>query len=122
MALCVGHTFVPRPTRPTTCLICHNEYNKKWMKAEYALVKEASSEYKLSQGCATCGYCEDARALQYDHINPVGRTGRSAVVRMKQLLKVIEDPNIQVLCANCHSIKSHEEGSYTKKRKYEETV
>jgi 5-methylcytosine-specific restriction endonuclease McrA len=113
MANCVDHTFTPRSTRPHECLICHNEYNSKWMQAEYTLVRKASQEYKLSKGCEKCGYKDNVLALQYDHIIPVRTKNRTPIVRMKQFLKLLDDSNIQVLCANCHSIKTHEEGSYT---------
>lgn len=66
---------------------------------------------KLKRGCARCGYAEHPDALQFDHIEPLRVSART---RAKQhriesraaLYRALADTNIQVLCGNCHNIKS----------------
>lgn len=61
--------------------------------------------------CKSCGYT-DMRALQFDHIDGSGRVDRKKYggqptkvwARIKR-----EQHLFQVLCANCNSIKRHEE-------------
>jgi 5-methylcytosine-specific restriction endonuclease McrA len=76
----------------------------------------AMREAKKERGCAICGYNEDGDGLEFDHIEPerrarrngtrgAGRAGRSA----RELERVLNDPNIQVLCGTCHNIKSNAE-------------
>jgi 5-methylcytosine-specific restriction endonuclease McrA len=71
-------------------------------------------QYKLEKGCAKCGYNEHPAALEFDHIVPV-RTKtkkRYGSRNKKEFFNIINDSNIQVLCANCHRIKTRENGDY----------
>jgi 5-methylcytosine-specific restriction endonuclease McrA len=62
---------------------------------------------KLERGCAKCGYRENVFALQWDHIIPV-QSGKNwgGPASMAAAKRLVIDPNIQVLCANCHCIKT----------------
>ena len=66
-------------------------------------------EIKLKTGCIKCGYKEHAVALDFDHIDSetkeftIGTAYTS--VSLKRLYKEID--KCQVLCANCHRIKTH---------------
>lgn len=103
-------------------------YKESWLSpAAYARYQEASrkaiqvcnerkakerrsilDEIKLAQGCQECGYKKHPAALDFDHINPsekeftIGTSYTS--VSIKRLLD--EVAKCQVLCANCHRIKS----------------
>lgn len=55
----------------------------------------------LGGKCIQCGL-EDIRVLQFDHIDPLNNHKRS----WDEVEKAIEQGNIQLLCANCHAIKS----------------
>lgn len=61
--------------------------------------------------CSRCGFA-DARALQLDHINGGGGMHRAAIGRgIPQIRMFIEQRNsglYQLLCANCHAIKTAE--------------
>ena len=71
------------------------------------------NEYKLEQGCVKCGYKENVAALQFDHIVPVFRVKKWTGIKTKKEAKeLMEDKNIQVLCANCHCVKTRENGDY----------
>lgn len=71
---------------------------------------------KLERGCAACGYNSHPYALQFDHIQPIKNKTRSRprwrnadVLRVESLIslqRALVDTNIQVLCSNCHSIKT----------------
>jgi len=65
---------------------------------------------KLEAGCAHCGYNAHSHALQYDHLDPNTKTG--AVSRLISDMKCWssiekEMAKCQVLCANCHAVKTH---------------
>ena len=66
-------------------------------------------EIKLKTGCIECGYKENPVALDFDHINPADKEftiGTSYTsVSLKRLYKEID--KCQVLCANCHRIRTY---------------
>jgi hypothetical protein len=69
----------------------------------------------LGGKCATCGYDADTRALQFDHIaGGGGREYREGggfsgyYKRLKTLAEGQRASEIQLLCANCNSIKDAE--------------
>jgi hypothetical protein len=69
----------------------------------------------LGGKCCKCGYDTDLRALQLDHINSDGHVDRKLKGRSGKIyryyVKYLEEAKnvLQVLCSNCHSIKSIEE-------------
>jgi len=69
----------------------------EWVKAQ-----------KLERGCAHCGYRENADALEFDHIVSRRLTGEKPILinSFASVRAALVNPNIQVLCANCHAIKS----------------
>ncbi len=66
--------------------------------------------------CCRCGF-NDARALQFDHVKPVrrGSSGlrlRGSASTETHLAVLRGSDEFQLLCANCHSIKTyHEDGA-----------
>ncbi len=69
--------------------------------------------------CALCGYSANQDALQIDHIRGDGHTDRAkhAGGNISAKLRAIkENPErFQVLCGNCHNIKSNQERRQTRK-------
>ncbi|WP_461522036.1 HNH endonuclease family protein [Porticoccus sp.] len=67
--------------------------------------------YKEIMGCDECGkYTDDGRAFEFDHIEP--RNGNKPYKprpKGKAFFKWVKDPNIQVLCGDCHNVKSNKE-------------
>ena len=65
---------------------------------------------KWEMGCVKCGYDENPAALEWDHVEPICQTAsqrdRNYRINYQALKRHIEDPNVQVLCANCHAIKT----------------
>jgi hypothetical protein len=63
--------------------------------------------------CKKCGYDEDERALQIDHINGGGVKERRKGYTYQVFKKYVDNPELakktlQVLCANCNQIKKFE--------------
>ena len=71
--------------------------------------RQLLDKIKLEKGCKECGYKEYPVALDFDHINPktkeftIGTSYTS--VSLKRLYKEID--KCQILCANCHRVKTH---------------
>jgi 5-methylcytosine-specific restriction endonuclease McrA len=113
---CIDHAFIQHPKFASLCLICHKKYNALKAREARAKAAELFNDYKINTGCARCGYNEHFAALEFDHIIAL-KPGvkRSGIKRTKaSLQKLINDPNIQVLCAICHRIKTSENGDYKK--------
>jgi 5-methylcytosine-specific restriction endonuclease McrA len=73
----------------------------------------------LGGKCCRCGFA-DARALEIDHVRALHRrtTGRtSAKDWLREIEACLKSPtkghNLQLLCANCHRIKTFENGEHT---------
>jgi hypothetical protein len=65
-------------------------------------------EEKLKRGCEMCGYKEHHVALDFDHLDPSAKVrdiAKMHTTNIKNLMKEIE--KCQVLCANCHRIKTY---------------
>jgi len=67
--------------------------------------------YKLFVGCAFCGYKKHPTALDFDHINPNEKLGTISKAYKGWGWKRLKDEirKCQVLCANCHRIKTIEQ-------------
>jgi 5-methylcytosine-specific restriction endonuclease McrA len=105
------------------------EYDRKWRAAnpERVLAKQQrwlaknptqNKQYRkelrlqaiqcLGGVCARCQFV-DIRCLQIDHITPLGKpNGRNSVRLYLDVIKGHTE-NLQLLCANCHMIKTYEE-------------
>jgi len=70
----------------------------------------------LGGKCAYCGYNEDLRAMNIDHIHGDGnedRKLRGSKIQRYYINNMDEAKNkLQVLCCNCHSIKTHENNEW----------
>ena len=72
--------------------------------------------YASKRGCECCGY-SDARALDYDHIDPTNKISGVKLTSFLQLAGFTNRRNVitevrkcRILCSNCHRIKTLEEG------------
>lgn len=77
------------------------QYNARRM-----LIQEFIREYKLSRGCADCGYNKHHAALDFDHIK-----GEKVfnVCNAKSIKQASEEmKKCEVVCANCHRIRTYE--------------
>ncbi|MBL4587915.1 HNH endonuclease [Candidatus Babeliales bacterium] len=67
----------------------------------------------LGDKCVECG-ANDRRILHIDHIDGKGHKERKKAKRGEMNLKIIngDTENYQLLCANCHAIKTWEQRGY----------
>lgn len=85
------------------------KYQRDSRRKRHAEERERALE-KLGRECQACGF-DDLRALQFDHVNGGGGKERSMLDRIK-MFKAVADgtrTDIQLLCANCHAIKTYED-------------
>ena len=65
----------------------------------------------LGGKCVRC-QLDDIRCLQIDHIIPIrGDRSTYGVKLYRNLVQGGSTENLQVLCANCHAIKTYEDGN-----------
>lgn len=108
---CVGHEFVLRTGPSGGCHICYKQYQRDRAAARYQEAIRYLAEAKMIAGCRVCGYNLHPAALELDHIKPVANSTRTTKFNssIASVDKYLSDPNIQVLCANCHRIKTHDQ-------------
>lgn len=91
----------------------NRKYQREWRRRQS--VKDKEEVVKLLGGkCNKCGYCENINALQIDHIVPRRKVGGTEGENGTRMLRFIirgkiDIENLQLLCANCHAIKTYEE-------------
>jgi|TARA_R110001583_G_scaffold125752_1_gene277323 hypothetical protein len=87
-----------------------------YSKKVYDRNKNFINRYKRLKGCTICGWKESIWGLHFDHIDP--KKKKSSVSEMtghsiESLKKEIRKCNL--LCANCHSIRTEKQFSTPKK-------
>ncbi len=103
---CQEHTT--NTIRKKDCIECTRIYYRISSVQERKKLSEFVSKYKLEKGCNYCGYNESSYALEFDHIEPRSNPSKKwkPPKYKKAFLEMTADPNVQVLCANCHKIKT----------------
>ena len=92
-----------------------NQARERW-KRDRAKMFEA-----LGGALCRCGF-SDTRALEIDHISGGGKDHRKNLSNSAYRDYVISNTNdFQVLCSNCHSIKTYEEFEYGKNKTKSDT-
>lgn len=86
----------------------------RWQKKRSTEVATILNEIKTSRGCARCGYNANPVALDFDHIDRSTKSFDIGRMRSKTSIEKLlaEVDKCQVLCANCHRIKTFEEGDH----------
>lgn len=65
---------------------------------------------KVAIGCAQCGYSENPAALQFDHLSPETKAFHIGSQISRNIYRLMDEiEKCQVLCANCHAVKSADE-------------
>ena len=78
------------------------------------------NSYKLSKGCAICGFNSHPQALSFDHIDPsLKRSDYSSKNLSRWSLEEVnaEIAKCRVLCANCHMIETYNNKHHTLPKK-----
>lgn len=74
-------------------------------------------EYLAGRECADCGN-EDSRVLQFDHLPEYEKSGDVSAMLCKRDLpwkRILEEiGKCEVVCANCHAIRTAERGGYAR--------
>lgn len=89
------------------------EYSKLWRRKRHIIEREYAFKV-LGNKCNICGI-DDLRVLQIDHIKAIRRKDNSdpyeSGSRLRQRIynRSRNLKNLQILCANCHQIKTKEE-------------
>lgn len=107
------------------CRACHASYRREhYLKNKEKYIKKAVAhtkstrkaffEWKSGQKCADCGN-SDMRVLEFDHING-NKTGNIAnlVGRVSGASLEEELAKCEVVCANCHRIRTATRGEHYK--------
>jgi len=85
---------------------------ESWKKHSREKIRKTRTEVveKMGGKCVNCGY-DNNKALQVDHINGGGGKERKIYGwKYWKMLNNLADTNeYQLLCANCHAIKSYHE-------------
>ncbi len=85
----------------------YRETRKKW-KIKWVEELRLGALNALGGQCVQC-QCKDTRCLQIDHIVPLQGKARSAYTTLYRSIIDGSTENLQVLCANCHAIKTYYE-------------
>lgn len=94
------------------------EKTNAFFRKRYRKNKAIIHQYKLDKGCTDCGYNENQEALEFDHIKPhlrgtvASQMGKSMNVIMKEV------DRCEVVCSNCHSIRTYNRRKETEKTKW----
>ena len=105
-------TFIPKSNRQTYCStqcrnirdrIAHREIRRDWKRENGRKNRAKLEEFKLSKGCAKCGYDKHHAALEFNHLDPATKTGNiSEKVTIWSQKKIMEEVDkCEVLCAMC---------------------
>ncbi|HZU04228.1 MAG TPA: HNH endonuclease signature motif containing protein [Ktedonobacteraceae bacterium] len=91
-------------------MAAHPEKTRRW-KREWVRKLRQSAIEALGGACVLCGYT-DIRALEIDHITPI-RNSKNRIDNPSLFMSIVRGntENLQVLCANCHAIKTYEENA-----------
>lgn len=97
------------------CIPCYSKSKHKRKES----IRKAYYDYKKTLKCAKCGN-DDYRVLEFDHLDKNDKSynvgeGLKKGFGFESILQEIE--KCQVLCANCHRIKTFEEGIGKRTRK-----
>lgn len=106
-----------RKTYREHCLKYGSEYRARALERNRKLkilLKDRKRNYLASRACIKCGI-NDPGVLDFDHIDPNTKSFSVAkalhnIMNWEGLLKEIE--KCQILCANCHRIKTSEQNNW----------
>ena len=74
--------------------------------------------YKTERGCVDCGYDKHPAALEFDHLpgsDKLAPVGNLVLASMERLMAEIL--KCEIVCANCHRIRTTERGQWKNKVK-----
>lgn len=110
--------------RNSYCRSCQKEYRQRHYKDNHSQYRERISQWKKDQktqfydwlslqSCKDCGNC-DTRVLECDHLSDkeFGISSKIGTYSFERLM--IEISKCDIVCANCHRIRTIERGNHFK--------
>lgn len=100
-----------------TMRFCQIPCSRQWMRAIYKTTKtwvhKMEAIETLGGVCKDCGYKDDLRALQFDHILPKlhGNISTLFAGSWERIAEELE--RCELVCANCHYIRTHERKTWS---------
>ena len=114
---CCGLAFTPtRPWSKYCSTKCkgHNPQKSESTRRYQQKRRGKLNQIKLELGCARCGYNEHPAALHFDHRNPEEKSFTVSQDPKRKWEDIeAEIAKCDVLCANCHSVRTYEQNHYT---------
>jgi hypothetical protein len=86
---------------------------KQYYNTKYGIKnRKFIRRYKLMQGCADCSYKAHHAALEFDHLPNTGKPTSVGGMCYSASLKRIKEEirKCDVVCSNCHSIRTYNRG------------
>ena len=79
-------------------------------RKQYVEFRAFIDAYKMDRGCIRCGFAGHPAALSLDHRDPLTKVVKVSSMFSYSWEKILaEVDKCDVMCANCHQIKSYEE-------------
>ena len=104
-------------THPIIMPYKDKKFRQSWYRSRIVERRKFVENYKLIKGCADCGYNAHHIALQLDHIpgvryhpKTIGAVKGSSLATLQKYLDKLD-----VVCANCHAIRSFARGQFNHK-------
>jgi hypothetical protein len=89
------------------CKSCHRERYNVGRSDRAKKARGYFEQIKLERGCADCGYNANSAALDFDHLPEFVKLYRFCTMAgMRQELIDAEIAKCEVVCANCHRIRT----------------
>lgn len=106
-----GGFYQNKGKRPQ-CRACNRLQVVERLKA----VTEWIDAYKMERGCADCGWCVHPHALEFDHRPGEVKLGHVSKLRHRASIELIaaEVQKCDVVCANCHRLRTVRRGDAAK--------
>jgi len=84
---------------------------REYARRRWAGGRARINAIKLERGCADCGYAAHPAALEFDHLPGVGKVQNIAAMPCNSWAAIeAEIAKCEVVCANCHRIRTAERG------------
>lgn len=84
-------------------------------RAKRAERKKFLDDLKLKLGCADCGYAKHPAALEFDHLPGTDKVAPVASMVLADMTRLLaEIAKCEVVCANCHRIRTTDRGQWAK--------
>jgi len=110
-----GNIFLGyRPSDKFCSSKCSNSSERKYETVRKFQQKRRQflNDYKLEKGCTDCGFKEHPAALHFDHVKGEKKFNVSQDPKRSMEDLLVEIEKCEVVCANCHSIRTSERGQY----------